>query len=453
MRDPRIREWLPEDETFWTRTGRSIAYRNLWISVPALLLAFCVWMVWSVVVVKLKTIGFQFTEQQEFWLTALPALTGATLRIIYSFTVPMFGGRNWTVFSTATLLLPAIGIGVAVQRPDTPYSAFVALALLCGLGGANFASSMTNINPFFPKRLKGTALGVNAGLGNLGVSFMQFLVPVVMGVPLFGTFGGAAQVGGSAGQSLWLQNAGFVWVPMILVVTIAAFFGMNNLDVAKASFRHQAVIFRSRHNWIMCWLYLGTFGSFIGYSAAFPKLIKAMFVDVDPLRYAFLGPLVGALARPVGGYLADRFGGARITFWNFLAMILAVLGVLYFLEAGSFSGFFVMFLVLFVTTGVGNASTFKMIPAIFLGTALERFAGTPNSDEAARLAATREGGAVLGFSSALGAYGGFIIPIVFGAAIKSGAPEHALHQFLGFYVTCVLLTWWFYSRKGAEAPC
>ena len=452
----RITDWRPEDATFWQQTGKGVATRNLWISIPALLLAFSVWMVWSIVVVKLKAIGFKFTEQQEFWLTALPALTGATMRIFYSFTVPIFGGRNWTVLSTASLLIPAIGIGIAVQNPQTPYLVFVVLALLCGFGGANFASSMSNINYFFPKAQKGTALGLNAGLGNLGVSVMQFLVPVVIGAAVFGSLGGAPQQAVEKGvtKQIWLQNAGFIWVPMIVAVVVAAFFGMNNLDAAKASFADQAVVFKRKHNWIMCWLYLGTFGSFIGYSAAFPKLIKVTFTDVDPLKFAFLGPLVGAMARPIGGWISDKLGGARVTFWNFLAMIGAVGGVLYFLNAHSFAGFFAMFLVLFITTGVGNASTFKMIPVIFLNEQMRAAEGRgQEAQEQAKRNAAKESSAILGFSSALGAYGGFIIPITFGNAIKSGSPQTALIEFLVFYITCLALTWWFYFRKNAEAPC
>jgi NNP family nitrate/nitrite transporter-like MFS transporter len=452
----RITDWRPWDATFWAATGRRVASRNLWISIPALLLAFSVWMVWSVVVVKLKSIGFKFTEQQEFWLTALPALTGATLRIFYSFTVPIFGGRNWTVVSTASLLIPAIGIGVAVQNPQTPYSVFVVLALLCGFGGANFASSMANINYFFPKEKKGTALGLNAGLGNLGVSAMQFLVPLAIGAAVFGSLGGAPQQAIEKGvtKQIWLQNAGFIWVPMIVAVVIAAFFGMNNLDAAKASFADQAIVFKRKHNWIMCWLYLGTFGSFIGYAAAFPKLLKTSFPDIDPLQFAFLGPLVGALARPIGGWVSDKLGGARVTFWNFLAMIAAVGAVLIFLNQHSFPGFFVAFLVLFITTGIGNASTFRMIPLIFLNQRLDEVRGKgPEADTIARREANKEASAILGFSSAIGAYGGFIIPIAFGNAIKNGAPQTALTQFLVFYITCLALTWWFYFRKNAEAPC
>jgi MFS transporter, NNP family, nitrate/nitrite transporter len=456
MNTIRIADWRPEDPVFWRDTGQRVATRNLWISIPALLLAFSVWMVWSVVVVKLQSIGFHFSEAQQFWLTALPALTGATLRIFCSFAVPIFGGRNWTVVSTASLLIPAIGIGIAVQYPNTPYGVFVILALLCGLGGGNFASSMSNINYFYPKERKGTALGLNAGLGNLGVSFMQFLVPAVMVTAIFGGLAGGPQLATERGvtREIWLQNAGFVWVPMIVVVTVIAWFGMNNLDVAKASFRDQAIVFKRKHNWIMCWLYLGTFGSFIGYAAAFPKLIGSTFPEIDPLRYAFLGPLVGALSRPVGGWVSDKLGGARVTFWNFGAMILAVVGVLVFLRAGSFAGFFGMFLLLFVTTGVGNASTFKMIPVIFLNERMRDARGHGEIVEAqARRDAAKESSAILGFTSAIGAYGGFLIPIAFGQAIQRGSPQTALMQFLVFYVSCLALTWWFYHRRNAEAPC
>jgi NNP family nitrate/nitrite transporter-like MFS transporter len=451
----RITDWRPEDPRFWRDTGRRVATRNLWISIPALLLAFAVWMVWSVVVVKLKSIGFKFTEQQEFWLTALPALTGATLRIFYSFAVPVFGGRTWTALSSASLLVPALGIGWAVQDPQTPYGVFVVLALLCRLGGGNFASSMSNINPFFPKARKGYALGLNAGLGNLGVSVMQFLVPSAIAVSLFGGLGGAPQAAVTKGvtREIWLQNAGWIWVPPIVVVSLAAWLGMNSLDVARGSFRSQAVIFRRKHNWIMCVLYLGTFGSFIGYAAAFPKLIKAVFADIDPLQFAFLGPLVGAVARPVGGWVSDKLGGGRVTFWNFWAMIAAVLGVLHFLQARQFAGFLTMFLVLFVTTGVGNASTFKMIPVMFLNQHIQAAPALGRSPEEARRDAEKESSAILGFTSAIGAYGGFLIPIAFGNAIKGGAPQTALLEFLGFYALCVGLTWWYYVRRDAEAPC
>ncbi|MDD5177283.1 MAG: NarK family nitrate/nitrite MFS transporter [Sterolibacterium sp.] len=460
-----LTEWLAEDPVFWDSQGRAIANRNLWLSIPALLLAFAVWMVWSVVVVNLPNIGFQFTTSQLFWLTALPALCGATLRIFYSFMVPIFGGRRWTALSTASLLLPTIGIGIAVQNPATSYSTFVILALLCGFGGGNFASSMANINFFFPKAQKGIALGLNAGLGNLGVSVVQFVVPLVITAGMFGPLGGEPQTwidlsrGSSETKAMWLQNAGYFWVPFIAVSAIAAWFGMNDLASAKASIAEQAVIFKRKHNWLMCWLYLGTFGSFIGYSAGFPLLIKSQFPGVNALSYAFLGPLVGALIRPVGGWLSDRVGGATVTFWNFIAMAAAVCGVLYFLpstaSAGNFFGFMAMFMLLFATSGIGNGSTFCMIPVIFM-TEQQRLAkgGDDAAQDQAIKNANKEAAAVLGFSSAIGAYGGFFIPKSYGTSILiTGSPEAALYGFILFYLSCILVTWWYYARDNAEMAC
>ncbi|MGE4010675.1 MAG: nitrate/nitrite transporter, partial [Alphaproteobacteria bacterium] len=301
-----LARWEPEDPAFWQSKGRKIANRNLWISIPALLLAFAVWMVWSVVVVNLPSVGFKFSSDQLFWLAALPGLSGAILRGFYSFMVPIFGGRTWTTFSTASLLLPAVGIGLAVQNPSTPYSVFLILALLCGLGGGNFASSMANISFFFPKAQKGQALALNAGLGNLGVSVVQFLVPLIIAAGVFGALGGAPQTITAAGatKQIWLQNAGFIWVPLILAASVAAWFGMNDIASAKASFADQAVIFRRKHTWILCWLYTGTFGSFIGYSAGFPLLTKVLFPDVNPVAYAFLGPLIGAVSRSLTGWMS-----------------------------------------------------------------------------------------------------------------------------------------------------
>lgn len=455
-----IRNWDPENQTFWDQTGRRVASRNLWLSIPALTLAFAVWMVWSVVIVNLPNVGFKFSTNQLFWLASLPALFGATLRIFYSFAVPIFGGRRWTAISTASLLIPAVGIGYAVQNPSTPYEIFILLAVLCGLGGGNFASSMANISFFYPKAQKGTALGLNAGLGNLGVSIVQFVVPLVITAGVFGALGGEPQTVTKAGQSssIWLQNAGFIWVPFILLSAIGAWFGMNDLAEAKASFADQAVIFKRKHNWLMCWLYLGTFGSFIGYSAGFPLLIKSQFPGVNALSYAWLGPLVGALVRPVGGWLADKLGGARVTFWNFIAMGLGVLAVLTFLptqgQGGNFYGFLIAFLILFATSGIGNGSTFRMIPIIFL-TERQREAGNdPSAKEQAVRDANKEAAAVLGFSSAIGAYGGFFIPKSYGTSIAAtGGPEAALYAFIIFYITCTLVTWWYYSRKNAEMPC
>lgn len=444
-----LEDWNPDDPLFWETHGRRIANRNLWISIPALLLAFSVWMVWSVVVAKLPAVGFSYTTDQLFWLAALPGLSGATLRIFYSFMVPILGGRMWTTLSTASLLIPAFGIGYAVQNPDTPYLLFLVLALLCGFGGGNFASSMANISFFFPKREKGNALALNAGLGNLGVSVMQFAIPLVMTTGVFGALGGEPQKT-ATGVDLWLQNAGFIWVPFILISTLLAWFGMNDIASARASFSEQAVIFQRRHNWIMCWLYTGTFGSFIGYSAGFPLLAQTQFPEVDSLQYVFLGPLVGAISRAATGWIADRFGGGRVTFAVFLLMIAGVFGVIYFLgikdQPQAFWGFFTMFILLFFTTGVGNASTFQMIPVI-LRKEMDRLMPGVAPDRRLRQA-DKEAAAIIGFTSAIAAYGAFFIPMAYGTSISlTGSPTAALWGFLVFYVSCALLTWAVYTRK------
>jgi NNP family nitrate/nitrite transporter-like MFS transporter len=453
--------WTPEDKAFWEQQGEAVAKINLWISVPALFLAFAVWQVWSVVAVGLPALGFKYSTNQLFWLAAAPALSGATLRIFYSFIVPLVGGRRWTAISTASLLIPAIGIGFAVQDNTTSYPTMLMLALLCGFGGGNFSSSMANISFFFPKERKGSALGVNAGLGNLGVSVVQFLSPLVITAGVFGVLGGDAQTIFKDGQAVqvWTQNAAFVWVPFIALASVAAWFGMNDIADAKASFATQATIFGHKHTWLMCLLYLGTFGSFIGYAAGFPLLIKSQFPNVNPLAYAWMGPLVGAVIRPFGGWLSDKLGGARVTFWNFVVMAGAVVGVLYFLPVngvgGNFTGFFLMFLVLFLTTGIGNGSTFRMIPVIFLNQALR---GVDKYDREAVARANKEGNtegaATLGFTAAFAAYGGFFIPKSYGTSIAmTGGPEAALMVFVSFYLLCIAITWWYYARKGAEMPC
>ncbi len=456
-----IQDWRPEDSDFWQNGGKKTASRNLWISIPALMLAFAIWQVWSVAVINLPSIGFQYNENQLFWLAAMPALSGATLRIFYSFLVPIFGGRRWTAISTASLLLPAIGLGLAVQNPDTSYTTMLILALLCGFGGGNFSSSMANISFFYPKAEKGTAMGLNAGLGNLGVSVAQFLVPLVITAALFGSLGGEPQtwVKGGVTKQIWLQNAGFVWVPFIILSTIVAWFGMNDLASAKASFKDQAVIFKRKHNWIMCIIYLGTFGSFLGFAAGFPLLTKSQFTGVDPVKYAFIGPLVGALVRPFGGWLSDKIqSGAKITQWVFVGMIIAVFGVLFFLpvngQGGNFWGFFACFIALFALTGIGNGSTFMQIPIIFLIQQQRLAEQGIISREQALINAGKEGAAVAGFTGAFAAYGGFFIPKSYGTSIAlTGSVNMALYGFIAFYVICLLLNWWYYTRAQAEVKC
>lgn len=443
-----IDDWNPEDETFWRTTGRRIARRNLFWSILAENFGFSVWLIWSVVAARLNKVGFHYTTEQLFSLVAIPGLIGSFMRFPYTFAVPRFGGRNWTMVSASLLFIPTTLLALLVTHPGTPYWAMALAAATAGLGGGNFASSMTNISFFFPDREKGYALGLNAAGGNIGVSTVQLLIPIVLAMPIFNLY--LANPQGSS--HIYLQNAAFFWMPLAALAAFGAFRYMDNLTQACSNFRDQLVITRNKQTWIMSWLYVGTFGSFIGYSAAFPLLLKTQFPQVTG-NLAFLGALVGSLARPLGGKLADRIGGARVTLWNFLAMGAATFGVIYFLHAHAFGGFLTMFLVLFVTTGVGNGSTFRMIPVIFRREKLQAVSGMGREAERGAMeVARRESAAAIGFISAIGACGGYLIPRSFGASIRAtGSPETALLGFLGFYVTCLVLTWFFYVRKTGPA--
>lgn len=511
-----IQTWTPEDATFWERTGKKIANRNLWISVFCLLCAFAVWMFWSIIIVQMQNLGFPFTKMQLYTLPAIAGLAGATLRIPNSFLIALSGGRNVIAITTGLLLIPAIMAGIALQDINTPYAVFAVAAALSGIGGGNFASSMSNISTFFPKRMQGTALGVNAGIGNLGVSVMQLLLPIVSTFALFGSLSGAGRAlpkdvaGKVAGTLVWVQNDGLMWVPVLAVLAIAAWFLMNNLPQHKigstpaaigktmwllilsyvatglgmyllltlgwnmwivlpltivvtlglmryltpaalrTNLSGQFVIFRKKHNWIMTILYIMTFGSFIGYSSAFPKLIQDVFGTLpggvpnphgpNALNYAWLGALVGSLVRPIGGWLSDKIGGAKVTQWSTVVMIGAAAGVAYYIKAATgsqtpeeyFTPFLLLFMLLFITTGLGNGSTFRMIPVIFEPTLA---------------------GPVLGWTSAIAAYGSFVIPKVFGAQIEAGHAENALYGFIVYYVVSLGLNWWYYARKNAEIAC
>ncbi|MEV4539753.1 MFS transporter [Asanoa sp. NPDC049518] len=401
-----ITDWHPDDEEFWASTGRRVARRNLVWSIVVEHLGFSVWLLWSAVAVSLPAAGFAFSVDQLFWLVALPNLVGAAMRIPYTAAVARFGGRNWTTVSSALLLLP-IGLMLAcVTNPGTPYWAFAVAAATAGLGGGNFASSMANISYFYPERHKGLALGVNAAGGNVGVAVVQFAVPLVV-------------VAGIA-------YAPLLWLVPVLLATLFAWLRMDNLAVSRAPLRQQAAVLKNRHTWVMSFLYIGTFGSFIGYSAALPLLIKAEFPAVAGVHFAALGPLVGSAARPFGGWLADRFGGAWVTVAAFVVMAAGVGAVL---TSHGFTPFLAAFLVLFVASGVGNGSTYRMIPAIFRG---------------------QDGGAaaVIGIAAAVGAFGGFLIPRGFGMSIaRTGSIDAALLVFLAGYAVCVLVTWWCYLRR------
>ena len=557
--------WDPEDEAQWEATGKKIATRNLWISIPALLCGFAVWLYWGIITIQMLNLGFPFEKSQLFTLMAIAGLTGATLRIPSTFFIRLCGGRNTIALTTALLIIPAIGAGMLLQDIDTPLWKFQALALLSGFGGGNFASSMSNISFFFPKKVQGYSLGMNAGLGNFGVTTMQILIPLVMTI---GVFGGEPmeliKTSGTligkieAGTNTYLHNAGFIWAAILIPVTIAAWFGMNNIradhvspnvnstlaafgkilgmlfiglimatfglwlmqpanncllavdanafhgaacmltsDAAGSptgvltstgfggsglglskwlaipivvvltvgalrllpgsigtSLKHQYQIFNNKHTWAMTVIYTMTFGSFIGFAAAFGLAIKVIFgfqhVMVDgvmthdlanpdgpsALMFAWTGPFIGALIRPVGGMIADKMGGAKVTQIISVVMVAAALGVAYYMKLAYasatpqeyFTPFLILFLILFAATGIGNGSTFRTIAQVF-----DR----------------EQAGPVLGWTSAIAAYGAFIIPKVFGEQIKATTPEYALYGFAAFYLVCILINWWFYLRPNA----
>lgn len=420
--------WDAEDPEQWEAEGGAIARRNLGWSVFAEFLGFVVWQLWSTVVVMLPGAGFDLTSTQQFWLISVASLVGATMRFPYTFMVARFGGRNWTMISAALLLIPAGLIGVVVQFPETPYPVLLAVAALGGFGGGNFASSMANITYFFPQREKGWALGLNAAGGNIGAAVAQLLVPIVVTLGAVGT--------------LRLELAGFVWIPLILVAIWGAWRYMDNLSDVRSDLAGALAAAREPHLWIMALLYVGTFGSFIGFACVFPKLIADQFpafstfqIGSASLSLAFLGALVGSLARPYGGRLADRFGGARMTVASFGLMIAATVALVVTLPLGSFWTFLACFLALFCATGVGNGATYRMIPSIFAA----RGAATAGREHA--VGAQRRGAAALGIISALGAYGGFLVPQVLSASqAATGGYTAAFLGFVGAYAALGVLT-------------
>jgi NNP family nitrate/nitrite transporter-like MFS transporter len=536
-----LHDWRPEDDSFWNATGKKTAYRNLWISVPALLCGFAVWGMWGIITVQMLNLGFPFTQAELFTLTAIAGISGATMRIPASFLIRLAGGRNTIFLTTAMLLAPAIGTGIVLQHKDWPLWAFQLMALWSGVGGGNFASSMSNISTFFPKRLQGTALGLNAGLGNFGVTTMQIVIPLVMTVGLFGgvlgSWGGEPMVlvkdSGwifgkiAAGTPTWIQNAGFAWVLSLVPLSILCWWGMNNLKTVspaigtpagsplvafakitylytlafvpaifmlwlylpqptglgvlsmwvaipldvilallvmklaafgemKEGVKKQFAIFSNKHTWSLTALYIVTFGSFIGFSMALPLAITVIFgfqhiPDANglmqhalknpnapsALTYAWMGPFIGAAIRPVGGWISDKVGGSIVT--QIISVVMAgasvAVGYVMMLAYGSatpeqyFPMFLGLFMLLFLASGIGNGSTFRTIGVIFDRT---------------------QAGPVLGWTSAIAAYGAFIAPVVIGAQIKAGTPQHAMYGFAVFYAACLVLNWWFYLRGNAE---
>jgi NNP family nitrate/nitrite transporter-like MFS transporter len=489
-----LTDWRPEDPEFWESTGAPIAKRNLIWSIFAEHLGFSVWLIWSVSSAFLLAQGFSFTPQQLFFLVAIPNLVGSLLRIPYTFAVPKFGGRNWTMVSALLLLVPTLGFAFAVTQPGTPYWVFCLIAATAGFGGGNFASSMANINFFYPTAKKGAALGLNAAGGNLGVALIQFLLPVIVGgAGIFGLV--KASEGG-----IHLERAAWVYAGLAVVATVAAYFFMDNIEGIESHPKEQLAVIKHRQVKVMSFLYIGTFGSFIGFSAAMPLLIKLNFwrqplpvvdgIGINFAFYAFLGALVGSAARPLGGYLADRFGGTRITMVAFGGMIAGTLGVLFTLgqltqlppppsaeqlaaikadpasfefpaevvtavnaNSDLFPLFLGMFMVIFLFSGIGNGSTYKMIPAIFRRDAdADTAEGTPER-ELATLEAGKKSSAAVGIIGAIGAIGGFLIPISFNSPWVTdplAATEAAFILFTTFYVVCLAVTWFTYSRRAGS---
>ena len=416
--------WDPEDAQQWGSVGRSIARRNLGFSIVAEFLGFAVWALWSIVVPQLPKAGFDLTVDQMFWLLAVPSLVGATLRIPYTFAVPLFGGRNWTVVSALLLLLPTAGLAWAVQNPQLPFPALLAIAACAGVGGGNFASSMANISFFYPQREKGRALGMNAAGGNIGTAAVQFVVPIV--------------IVGAAGVQL--ERAGLMFLPLAILAAALAWRFMDNLSCARSEPGVFASAARSPHTWAISVIYIGTFGSFIGFAAAFPTLLKGQFPEVT-LSIAFTGALVGSVARPFGGMVADRLGGARVTIVAFVVMSAGTLGAVAALRAHDFGLFLASFLVLFMATGAGNGSVYRMIPAVF---ALQA------ETSAEQALARKRAAGCLGIAGAVGAVGGFLVPRAFAMSTNhTGGIEAALWGVLACYGLLIVLTWTLYARRAS----
>jgi NNP family nitrate/nitrite transporter-like MFS transporter len=436
-----LKRWHPEDHAFWEAEGKARAWRTLIVTTINLMLAFIVWFLVSALVVRLPGVGFQLSTSQLFWLTAMPGLAGGSFRIIHTFLVPIYGTRNVVTFSTLSLPIPAVGWFYAVQDPTTPYWVLLLLAFLAGLGGGNFSSFMPSTSLFFPKRLQGTALAIQAGVGNFGVSVVQFLTPWLIGLALFGSIAGAPQTftKGGVAREIWLQNATLAYIPLILIFAVLAWLMLRSVPL-RANFREQLDIFRMKHGFFMTLLYIMTFGTFSGLSAVFPLMIKQIYGGFegapDPLTYAFLGPLVGSIMRIVSGPLSDKWGGARVTQVSALGLIVCAIGVTFYTAPQSlddFPYFLGFMLALFFFSGIGNASTFKQMPMIF---------------------PPRQAAGVIGWTGAIAAYGPLAAGFMIGLAIAwFGSPNAFFYWAAFFYLVCLFINWWYYARKGAEKPC
>jgi NNP family nitrate/nitrite transporter-like MFS transporter len=439
-----LSRWEPQDERFWATTGSRIAWRTLILTTTALTLSFATWFVVSALVVRLPNVGFRFDTMQLFWLAAMPGLAGGTFRIVHTFLVPIFGTRKVVTVATFLKLVPCLGLAWCVTHADTPYGLFLLFAFLAGFGGGDFSSFMPSTSLFFPKRLQGTALGIQAGIGNFGVSLVQFVTPWIIGVALVCPLAGGSQTftKGAVTTSVWLQNATLIYVPLLLVIGLVCAAALRSVPV-KASFKEQLDIFKDKHTWFCTATYVMTFGSFSGFSAAFPLMIKTLYGKFpgspDPLTYAFLGPLIGSTARIGFGFVADRIGGAILTQLAGIGLIGTSLALVLggYLAPGSmasFPGFVALMLVIFLFSGIGNASTFRQYPVIFS-------------------ASPRQGAQVLGWTAAVAAYGPFLFSALIGASVaKTGSGAAFFLGAIAFYAGAVAINWFFYARKGCERP-
>ncbi|MFF9811142.1 nitrate/nitrite transporter [Streptomyces coeruleorubidus] len=421
-----IQHWDPENETFWKETGEKVARRNLFFSVLSEHIGFSIWTLWSVLVLFMGP-EYGLTPADKFLLTSMVTLVGAVVRVPYTFAVAIFGGRNWTIVSAGLLLVPTVA-AFTVMEPGTSFTTFLLVGLLAGIGGGNFASSMTNINAFFPLRKKGWALGLNAGGGNIGVPVIQLVALAI--------------IGASGGPRVLLG----IYIPLILVAAVMAALFMDNIENVKNDTGAAKDAARDAHTWIMSFLYIGTFGSFIGYSFAFGQVLTNQFgrTPLEAAYVTFIGPLLGSLIRPLGGWMADKYGGAKITLWNYVCMGAATAVLISASMEKSLALFTVAFVVLFVLTGIGNGSTFKMIPGIFQNKALAKGL----KGEAAAAYGRRLSGASMGLIGAVGALGGVGINLAFRQSFLSyGSGTGAFVAFLAFYAVCFAVTWAVYLRR------
>ncbi len=442
--DTWLTKWEPDNPDFWKETGSKIAWRTLIISTIALMFSFATWYMMSAIVVRMPQIGFKFDTMQLFWLAAMPGLAGGTFRILHMFLTPIYGTRHVITITTFLKLIPCIGIGLAVMNPQTPFWLFMVLAFSVGFGGGDFSSYMPSTRFFFPKKLQGTALGIQAGIGNFGVSLTQFVTPWIIGFAVFGTLAGGSQTMTvkEISKPVWLQNAALLYVPFLIITGVIAWIYLRSVPI-KASFKEQLDIFGMKHTWFCTMTYVMTFGSFSGLAAAFPLMIKALYGSFpgapDPLKYAFLGPLVGSLARIIFGPFADKWGGAILTHITGIVLIVSTLamagmGLLTPTSLTQFPAFVAIMLILFFATGVGNAATFRQFPIIF--------ASSP-----------RQSAGVIGWTAAIAAYGPFIYSTLIGSAIsQTGSPLIFFYGTAGFYVIATAINWWYYTRKGCEKP-